>query len=387
MHLQLGSYKSIVEFTLLGLGSGFEVVLGDDWLSRTRATLRYADGTCVIHKGQRRITLSPTRQARRPTRTSAPAKQRRHTGDLLGPIATPDANPKPKRLTTPLLSAMQFKKAIYKRGAECFLVMLEKNDVKTDVHTPTVRKLLEEFHDVLDKFPKGLPPDRDDAHVIPLEPGSTSVWRPMYRFSPLEHHEVKKQVVELLDLGWIEPSTSPYGSPVLFVSKKDGGLRMCIDFRALNKQTVKNRYTLPRIDDLIDQLREAIVFSSLDLRAGYNQIRLQPDDAPKTAFQTPFGHYQDKVMYFGLTNAPTTFQSVMNNLFRPYIGKHVLVYMDDILVFSKNDAEHIGHLRDVLITLRKNSFYAKASKCTFFERELVYLGHIVDNQDVRPDTV
>jgi hypothetical protein len=280
---------------------------------------------------------------------------------------------------------MQFKKAVYKRGAECFLVMLEKEDVETDVTHPAVRGLLDEFHDVFGKPPKGLPPDRDDAHVIPLEPGSKPVWRPMYRLSPLEHLEVKKQVAELLDLGWIEPSTSPYGSPVLFVSKKDGGLRMCIDFRALNKQTVKNRYTLPRIDDLIDQLREATVFSSLDLRAGYNQIRLQPEDAPKTAFRTPFGHYQYKVMCFGLTNAPATFQSVMNNLFRPYIGKHVLVYMDDILVFSKNETEHVSHLRDVLTTLRKNSFYAKASKCTFFEKELVYLGHIVGHQGVRPD--
>jgi hypothetical protein len=201
---------------------------------------------------------------------------------------------------------MQFKKAVYKRGAECFLVMLEKENVKTDVPRPAVRELLEEFHDVFGKPPKGLPPDRGDAHVIPLEPESKPVWRPMYRLSPLEHLEVKKQVAELLDLGWIEPSTSPYGSPVLFVSKKDGGLRMCIDFRALNKQTVKNRYTLPRIDDLIDQLREATVFSSLDLRAGYNQIRLQPEDAPKTAFRTPFGHYQYKVMCFGLTNAPAT---------------------------------------------------------------------------------
>jgi hypothetical protein len=175
----------------------------------------------------------------------------------------------------------------------------------------------------------------------------------------LEVAEAKKQIEDFLEKGWITPSSSPYGQPILFVSKKGGSLRMCIDFRALNKQTVKNRYALPRIDDLLDQLQGAKVFTALDLAQGYHQIRIHPDDCPKTAFRTPMGHYEFKVLPFGLTNAPATFQATMNDIFRPLLGKFVLVYLDDILIFSKNVDEHVEHVRQVLSILRKHKFYAK----------------------------
>jgi hypothetical protein len=203
--------------------------------------------------------------------------------------------------------------------------------------------------------------------------------------SPLELAEIKRQLADFLAKGYIEPSSSPYGAPVLFVSKKDGGLRMCIDYRALNKLTVKNRYPLPRIDDLLDQLQGAKVFSSLDLQSGYHQIRISDQDVPKTAFRTPMGHYQFKVLCFGLTNAPATFQSVMNNIFRKYLGKFVLVYIDDILVFSQTPEQHVEHLKLVLRLLRDNHLYAKMSKCELNRPELKFLGHVVGQEGIKVD--
>ncbi|KAJ9524505.1 hypothetical protein QJQ45_019539, partial [Haematococcus lacustris] len=208
-----------------------------------------------------------------------------------------------------------------------------------------IKALIKQYAQVFDDL-QGLPPERNIAHTIPLEPGAKPPFRPMYRMSPAELAEVEKQIKELLALGLIEPSSSPYGAPVLFVTKADGSLRMCIDYRALNKVTIKNKYPLPRIDQLIDRLHGATVFSSLDLQSGYHQIRITPEDVPKSAFRTPFGHYQFKVLSFGLTNAPATFQAVMNDIFREH-NKFVVVYLDDILVFSKDKTEHAKHLEVV----------------------------------------
>ena len=198
--------------------------------------------------------------------------------------------------------------------------------------------------------------------------------------------EVEKQVSKLLKNGLIEPSSSPYGAPILFVAKKDGSLRMCIDYRGLNKITIKNKYPLPRTDQLLDALSGAKVFSSLDLQSGYHQIRIPDEDVPKTAFRTPFGHYQFKVLSFGLTNAPATFQATMNDIFRPYLNKFVVVYIDDILVFSKTHQEHLQHLRLVLQVLRDNDFKIKLSKCDFERPEVKFLGHIVGQHGVKVDT-
>ena len=172
------------------------------------------------------------------------------------------------------------------------------------------------------------------GHTIPLEPGHKPPFQQPYRLSPLEMAEVEKQVAELLRLGYIEPNKSLYGAPVLFVKKKDGGLRMCIDFCALKKITVRNTYPLPRIDELLNRLRVGKVFSSLDSASGYHQIRIADADVPKTAFRVPGGHYQFRVLCFGLTDAPATFQDVMNRLFAG-MRKFVVVYLDDILIFSK----------------------------------------------------
>jgi hypothetical protein len=176
--------------------------------------------------------------------------------------------------------------------------------------------------------------------------------------APMELAELKVQLQELLDKGFIWPSNSPWGAPVLFVKKKDGTLRLCIDYRQLNKVTVKNRYPLPRIDDLFDQLKGARVFSKIDLRSGYHQLRIKEQDIQKTAFRTRYGHYEFLVMPFGLTNAPTMFMDLMNQVFRPYLDQYVVVFIDDILVYSNSHLEHEQHLRVVLQTLRENQLYA-----------------------------
>ncbi|KAJ9513279.1 hypothetical protein QJQ45_001317 [Haematococcus lacustris] len=197
---------------------------------------------------------------------------------------------------------------------------------------------------------------------------------------------MKKQVSALLEKGWIEPSASPWGAPVLFVQKKDGSLRMCIDYRALNKRTVRDRYPLPRIDDLLDQVRGKKVFSSLDLQSGYHQIRITPEDVPKTAFLTPMGQFQYKVLCFGLCNAPATFQKTMNRIFEPMIkAGSALVYLDDILVMSNTPEEHVQHLRQVLELMRAHKLFAKLSKCEFNRPELAFLGHIVGRNGVAVD--
>ncbi|CAH9086750.1 unnamed protein product, partial [Cuscuta epithymum] len=231
-----------------------------------------------------------------------------------------------------------------------------------------------------DVFPKdlpGLPPDREIEFVIEVEPGTKPISIPPYRMAPAELNELKTQLQELLDNGFIRPSHSPWGAPVLFVKKKDGTLRMCIDYRQLNKVTIKNRYPLPRIDDLFDQLRGATVFSKIDLRSGYHQLKIKEDDIPKSAFRTRYGHFEFLVMSFGLTNAPTAFMDLMNRVFHKYLDRFVIVFIDDILIYSKSEEEHEEHLILVLETLREKQLYAKFSKCEFWLKEIGFLGHVV----------
>jgi hypothetical protein len=172
---------------------------------------------------------------------------------------------------------------------------------------------------------------------------------------------------------------------VIFVEKKDGSQRMCIDYRSLNEVTIKNKYPLPRIDDLFDQLRGACVFSKIDLRSGYHQLKIRNSDIPKTAFTTRYGLYEYTVMSFGLTNAPTYFMYMMNKVFMEYLDKFVVVFIDDILVYSKNEEEHAAHLRLVLQKLREHKLYAKRSKCDFWLKEVSFLGHVVFEGGVSVD--
>ncbi|GJS40360.1 putative reverse transcriptase domain-containing protein [Tanacetum coccineum] len=197
--------------------------------------------------------------------------------------------------------------------------------------------------------------------------------------------ELSTQLQELSDRGFIRPSSSPWGAPVLFVKKKDGSFRMCIDNRELKKLTMKNRYPLPRIDDLFDQLQGSRVYSKIDLRSGYHQLRVREEDIPKTAFRTRYGHYEFQVMPFGLTNAPVVFMDLMNRVCKPYLDRFMIVFIDDILVYSKSRKEHEGHLKLILRLLKKEELYAKFSKCEFWLSNVQFLSHVIDSEVIHVD--
>ncbi|GKB62376.1 putative reverse transcriptase domain-containing protein [Tanacetum coccineum] len=241
-------------------------------------------------------------------------------------------------------------------------VMEKKSDEKRLEDIPVVR----EFPEVFPEDLPGLPPVRQVEFQIDLIPGAAPVARAPYRLAPSEMQELSNQLQELADRGFIQPSTSPWGAPVLFVKKKDGSFRMCIDYRELNKLTVKNRYPLPRIDDLFNQLQGSSVYSKINLRSGYHQLKVRDEDISKTAFRTRYGHYEFQVMPFGLTNAPAVFMDLMNRVCKPYLDKFVIVFIDDILIYSRNKEEHADHLRIILELLRKEELYAKFSKCDFW---------------------
>ncbi|KAD4981870.1 hypothetical protein E3N88_18541 [Mikania micrantha] len=264
-----------------------------------------------------------------------------------------------------------------------FLAHVIEKDKKTikiqDV--PIVKDYANMFPDDL----PALPPERSVQFRIDLIPGATPVAKSPYRLAPSEMQELSNQLQELLDKGFIRPSFSPWGAPVLFVKKKDGSFRMCIDYRELNKLTIKNRYPLPRIDDLFDQLQGAQYFSKIDLRSGYHQLRIQEEDIPKTAFRTRYGHYEFMVMPFGLTNAPAVFMDLMNQVRKPYLDQFVIVFIDDILIYSRNEKEHEQHLKIVLELLKEERLYAKFSKCEFWLREVQFLGHVINSDGIHVD--
>jgi hypothetical protein len=239
-------------------------------------------------------------------------------------------------------------------------------------------RIVSEFPDVFPKELPGMPPKRKVEFEIELILGTAPISKTAYRVSGPELVELKKQIDELLEKGYIRTSTSPWEAPVLFVYKKDGTKRMCIDYRALNEVTIKNKYPLPRIEDLFDQLRGASVLSKIDLRSGYHQLRIRPADISKTAFITKYGLYEFMVMSFWLTDAPAYFMYLMNSVFMDYLDKFIVVFIDDILIYSQNEQEHEEHLRKVLQRLRDCQLYAKLSKCEFWISKVLFLGHIIN---------
>ena len=335
---------------LIALGIyDFDIVLGMDWLSKHRATLDcYKKEVRLVRPEEPGVIFRGIR------REIAPS----------------------------LINAMTASKML-RKGCQGYLAFaVDRRQKGTRLEDIPIVK---EFPDVFPDDISGLPPDREVEITIDLIPGTEPISIPPYRMAPAELRKLKAQLEELLSKGFIRPSISPWGAPVLFVKKKDGSLRLCIDYRQLNRVTIHNQYPLPRIDELFDQLQGSRVYSKIDLRLGYHQLRVQESDVPKTSFRTRYGHYEFLVMPFGLTNAPASFMDLMNRVFQPYLDRFVIIFIDDILVYSGSSEEHSDHLRIVLQTLRERQLYAKLSKCQFWLDRVAFLGHVISAEGVSVD--
>jgi hypothetical protein len=254
----------------------------------------------------------------------------------------------------------------------------------TEELPPTVAALIEEFATVFAPI-EGMPPPRSCDHSIPLVAGAKPVFIRPYRYTPALKDDIEKQIQEMLDKGIIRPSNSPFSSPMIMVRKKDGTWRPCVDYRYLNALTIRGQFPIPVFDELVDELAGARWFSSIDLNSGFHQIRMKEGEEYKTTFQTHFGHFEFLVMSFGLCGAPATFQGAMNSTLKPLLRRCVLVFFDDILVYSKSLEEHMEHLRAVFQLLAQDKWKVKMSKCSFAQRQISYLGHIISAEGISTD--
>jgi hypothetical protein len=245
--------------------------------------------------------------------------------------------------------------------------------------------VVSEFSDVFPEDLPDMPPDQDVEFIIELQPGTTPIFRLSYKMTPKKLAELKVQLNELLDKGYICPSSLPSGCPAVFMMKKDQSLRLCVNYRHLNAVTIKNKFPLPRIDILFDQLAGVRVFSKVDIHSGYHQIKIHPKDIPKTVFSIRYGLHEYLVMSFGLTNAPAHFMYLMNSVFMPELDKFVVIFIDDILIYSKSEEEHAQYFQVILQRLRDHQLYAKFSKCAFWLKEVLFLGHIISVEGIAVD--
>ena len=381
---EMGTLQDDETFHLLNL-KGFDMVLGRSWLYRVNPHIDWQTGVLQLSMRGRKHVICPVHADKETSRLAS----------------------------TLFITSLQLKKEL-KAGGKAYQILLKSDetpescDKKIDQSEEKVNEsnqkaeperekgplqqklesLLKGFEDVVPKdpdFKPPYPPERSVDHTVEILPGAAPPNKAVYRMSPAELEELKKQLADLLERGLIRPSSSPYGSPIIFVKKKDGGFRLCVDYRALNNITVKNKYPLPRVDDLLDKLHGAKVFSKIDLASGYHQVRLAEADVHKSAFRTRYGHYEYTVLPFGMCNAPATFMRLMHDIFMPYLDEFVIIYLDDLCIYSKSEEEHVEHVRKVLELLRKHQLYAKTSKCAFGVPEIEFLGHIVSDKGIAMD--
>ena len=254
----------------------------------------------------------------------------------------------------------------------------------SDIENPIARKLVQQYSDIfVNELPSGLPPHRSVEFGIELEPNSKPPSQAPYKMSGHELSELSKIIQELLEKKLIRPSESPYGAPVVLIRKKDGSYRLCLDYRKLNEITIKNAYGLPRIDEMFDRLAGAKIYTQLDCQSGYWQMRVKESDISKTAFRSRVGHYEWMVMPQGVTNGPATFSALMQNIFSDIIDKYFISYLDDMLIYSKNQDQHIEHCKSVFNILRKHKIYCQLAKCKFFTNEVNFLGHVINQNGVQ----
>ncbi|XP_021823725.1 uncharacterized protein LOC110764972 [Prunus avium] len=351
VHINLQGYELFTDCYLHAV-SGCDLILGADWLDTLGLIGWHFKNKTMVFKVDGQV--------------------HRLVGQTDPPVTFVDCH-----LLTHLSAQAQ-------QGMLAQLIAIEDLPVPPSSPPPAIQQLLLQYNDLFSP-PAALPPHRSIDHKIPLIPGATPVNVRPYRYPHFQKHEIETLVNEMLETGVVQPSSSPYSSPVLLVKKKDNGWRLCVDYRALNAVTVKDRFPIPVIDELLDELHGAVIFSKLDLRSGYHQIRMHPSDISKTAFRTHDGHYEFLVMPFGLSNAPSTFQALMNDIFRPYLRKFVLVFFDDILIYSTSVAEHLVHLTSVFDVLSKHRLHLKLSKCAFGQTTIHYLGHVLSSEGVAVD--
>ena len=375
------------------LPDGIDIILGQGWMKSHHATLLMNQGNCTFVDDDNLPAIWKTRNPlkhdpfnSRCIWTSASRVMNSVKKMFVAFVRCVKPNPDTPAVNAHVMTSQNGSNVSAKSAPIGSHDRLDNLFVEQGSSVAGIRALVKQFAEVFPAdMPDQLPPDRGIAHTIPLVPGSSTPAARTYRLSKPQREEMEAQISDLLKKGWIQPSTSPFGSPIIFVKKKDGGMRMCIDYRAVNKITIKNAYPLPRIDDLLDRLTGAKIFSCLDLQQAYHQVRLHPDDVSKTAFTTPVGLFEYLVLPFGLSNAPSTFQALINSVLGPELSNCCLVYLDDIVVFSDTPEQHIQHLRLVLSKLQGSKLFAKLSKCRFALSSIKFLGHVVDEHGITPD--